>query len=149
MRMLLVVLGFRGCRLAVIYPEITAMQTKAVLSAANAAQGKGAIVNLKLMIPLITTDHEVEEIVPVIKNVAEQLFKETGKTVAYDIGTMIEVPRACLRADAIIQEGDISFVSFGTNDLTQMTYGFSRDDSDRFLPYYVQKVLLLSVYVLL
>jgi pyruvate,orthophosphate dikinase len=136
------VLGFRGCRLSIIHPHITEMQTRAAIGAALDAQDAGFTVNLKLMIPLISTDHEIEEIAPVIRAVAKELFDKRGKSVPYDIGTMIEVPRACLRADAIAKEGDINFVSFGTNDLTQMTYGFSRDDSDRFLPYYLQKKII-------
>ena len=120
------------------------MQTTAALGAAIAAHEEGCPVHLKLMIPLVSTDHEIEEIAPVIRAAAEKLFISTGKKISYDVGTMIEVPRACLRADAIVTEGDVSFVSFGTNDLTQMVYGFSRDDSDCFLPHYVQKKLVAS-----
>lgn len=135
-------LGFRGCRLSIVHPAITAMQTAAALGAALDAQDQGVAVKLKLMIPLVSTDHEVEEIAPVIRAAAAALFEARGKSVPFDMGCMIEVPRACLRADAIVEEGDISFVSFGTNDLTQMVYGFSRDDSERFLPYYIQKRLV-------
>ena len=120
------------------------MQTTAALSAAIAAQGEGCPVLLKLMIPLVSTDHEIEEIAPVVRAAADKLFVTTGKSVTYDLGTMIEVPRACLRADAIVTEGDVNFVSFGTNDLTQMVYGFSRDDSESFLPHYVKKKLVAS-----
>lgn len=120
-------LGFRGCRLTIKYPEITLMQVKAIISAALEAQAGGAEVHPEIMIPLTATSKELEQIVPVVEAEIKKVFAANGGTaVPYKLGTMIEVPRACLTAEKIAPF--VSFISFGTNDLTQMTWGFSRDD---------------------
>ena len=142
-------MGFRGVRLSVVQPEITEMQTKAMVGALFDANQEGLVLpRVELMLPLVCTDHEVEVVAPVIKNAAAatvaEVAKVSGLTFTYRIGTMVEVPRACLRADAIASEGDISFVSFGTNDLTQLMFGFSRDDAGSFLPDYMERHLLAN-----
>ena len=133
-------LGHRGCRLGITYPEITEMQTRAIIEAAIEVQEKGTKVFPEIMVPLIGSAEEFADQKAVIKKTAEQVFKETGKKVKYLIGTMIEVPRAALTADEIAPLAD--FFSFGTNDLTQMTFGFSRDDIGKFLPDYLEKKML-------
>ncbi len=133
-------LGHRGCRLGITYPEITEMQTRAIIEAAIEVQENGTKVFPEIMVPLIGSAEEFEDQKAVIKATAEQVFKETGKKVEYLIGTMIEVPRAALTADEIAPLAD--FFSFGTNDLTQMTFGFSRDDIGKFLPDYLEKKML-------
>ncbi|MCX6842477.1 MAG: pyruvate, phosphate dikinase [candidate division WOR-3 bacterium] len=133
-------LGNRGCRLGIIMPEITEMQARAVFEAACAVKRSGVEVRPEVMIPLVSDVVELARQRSVVERIAEQVFKETGVTVGYQVGTMIEVPRAAVTADAIAREAD--FFSFGTNDLTQMTYGFSRDDVGAFLPQYLQRGIL-------
>lgn len=130
-------LGHRGCRLGVTYPEITAMQTRAIIEAAAEIAKEGKKVFPEIMVPLVGHYKELANQAKVIRETADAVQKEKGVTVAYTIGTMIEVPRAAVTADEIAQHAE--FFSFGTNDLTQMTSGFSRDDSEHYLPYYIQK----------
>lgn len=133
-------LGHRGCRLGITYPEITEMQTRAIIEAAIEVQDKGIKVLPEIMVPLIGSAEEFKDQKTVIKTTADKVFEEKGKKVDYLIGTMIEVPRAALLADEIAELAD--FFSFGTNDLTQMAFGFSRDDIGKFLPYYLEKKIL-------
>ena len=133
-------LGHRGCRLGITYPEITTMQARAIFEAAVAVSKEGIPVHPEVMVPLVGTEAELANQRALIEQVAEHVFAEEGHQIAYLIGTMIEVPRAALRADAIARSAD--FFSFGTNDLTQMTFGFSRDDAGSFLPFYVEHGLL-------
>ena len=127
-------LGHRGCRLGITYPEITEMQTRAIIEAALAVKDRGIDVHPEIMIPLVGSLKEIQNQANVIHTTAEKVFAEQGKTVAYKVGTMIEVPRAALTANEIATVAE--FFSFGTNDLTQMTFGFSRDDAPKFLKYY-------------
>ena len=127
-------LGHRGCRLGNTYPEITEMQARAIIEAAIDCKEKGIDVHPEIMVPLVGVVKELEMQSEVIRKTAEKVFEERGTTVSYKIGTMIEVPRAALVADKIAQYAD--FFSFGTNDLTQMTFGYSRDDAPKFLKYY-------------
>ena len=127
-------LGHRGCRLGNTYPEITEMQARAIIEAALNVKAKGIDVHPEIMVPLLGVIKELEMQARIINATAQQVFAERGETVAYKIGTMIEVPRAALVADQIAQVAD--FFSFGTNDLTQMTFGYSRDDAPKFLKYY-------------
>ncbi len=129
-------LGFRGCRLAVIYPEILEMQVQAIMRAAVAVANEGIEVHPEIMIPLVGHVKEYAFCKKHAQKAIQGVFEESGKTIAHKIGTMIEVPRGAITADEIAEEAD--FFSFGTNDLTQMTCGFSRDDSERFLGPYVQ-----------
>lgn len=133
-------MGHRGCRLAVTYPEIARMQTRAVMEAAiEVAQEKGYDIVPEIMIPLVGDKKELKFVKDVVVETAEQVKKEKGSDMAYHIGTMIEIPRAALMADEIAEEAE--FFSFGTNDLTQMTFGFSRDDAGKFLSsYYESKI---------
>ncbi len=133
-------LGHRGCRLSITYPEIAEMQTRAVIEAAINVTREGKIkVNPEIMIPLVGDIKELKYVKKVVVETAEKVFAEQGITLPYEVGTMIEVPRAALLADEIAQEAE--FFSFGTNDLTQMTFGFSRDDAGKFLEdYYAKKV---------
>jgi len=131
-------LGFRGCRLSVVYPEILRMQVRAIIEGAIAVTDKGIEVNPEIMIPLVGTVKEYTYCRDIALEVINAVFKETGKSITYKIGTMIEVPRAALTADEIAKEAE--FFSFGTNDLTQMTCGFSRDDSAKFLEPYVNDI---------
>ena len=133
-------LGHRGCRLGIVYHEITEMQTRAIIEAALNVKKKGVHVIPEIMVPLVSTAREFREQAVVIRATAEQVFEERGDTVDFRIGTMIEVPRAALTADYIAK--DAEFFSFGTNDLTQMTFGFSRDDAGKFLPIYIEKGLV-------
>jgi pyruvate,orthophosphate dikinase len=135
-------LGHRGCRLAVTYPEIYEMQTKAILrAAAELMREKGETPNVKIMIPLVAHAGEFRLLRKVIEGAAEGLFEEIGMTVRFQVGTMIETPRAALTADEIAKNAD--FFSFGTNDLTQMTFGFSRDDVEaKFIPQYIELGIL-------
>lgn len=133
-------LGHRGCRLAVTYPEIAVMQTEAVIQAALAVKKKGVSVLPEIMIPLIGTEKEFNFLKDVVVETAEAVFDREGETVEYLVGTMIEIPRACLVADKVAETAQ--FFSFGTNDLTQMTFGYSRDDAGVFLPEYVEKEIL-------
>jgi len=129
-------LGLRGCRLGIAYPEITEMQSRAIFEAAVYIKTHGGDPRLEIMVPLITSIEEMRNQTAIIRSVAEQVFKEKGATVNYIVGTMIELPRACLTADQIAEEAE--FFSFGTNDLTQTTFGISRDDINQFLPAYMK-----------
>ena len=133
-------LGLRGCRLGITYPEITTMQTKAILGAAVRLKREGYQPRPEIMVPLVGTYKELEQQQNVIKAAAGELFKEEGMEVEFKLGTMIEIPRAALTADQIAKHAD--YFSFGTNDLTQMTYGYSRDDVSRFLPTYLDNKIL-------
>src|SRR3546814_4537418 len=131
-------LGHRGCRLGLTYPEIYEMQARAIFEAAiNVAIESGVAPIPEVMIPLVATRKELELTKTVVVKAAEAVFAETGRTVDYLIGTMIELPRAALKAGEIAEVGE--FFSFGTNDLTQTTIGISRDDAGRFLTQYVDK----------
>ncbi|HZK21698.1 MAG TPA: pyruvate, phosphate dikinase [Oscillospiraceae bacterium] len=134
-------MGHRGCRLAVTFPEIAEMQTTAVIKAALKvnAENNGYTVVPEIMIPLVGEVKELEFVKNIVVETAERLIKESGATLKYYVGTMIEIPRACITADEIAKEAE--FFSFGTNDLTQMTFGFSRDDASKFLDaYYDTKI---------
>ena len=133
-------MGHRGCRLAVTYPEIAAMQTRAVLQAAiNVKKECGYDIIPEIMIPLVGSRKELAFVKKIVDETAKQVFAEQGITLEYHVGTMIEIPRAAITADEIAEEAE--FFSFGTNDLTQMTFGFSRDDAGKFLgAYYDNKI---------
>ncbi len=133
-------LGHRGCRLGITYPEITEMQARAIIEAAVAVDKRGIKTHAEVMIPLIATVKEMENQAAIVRRVAEEVFKEKGRHVHYLVGTMIELPRACLVADEIAKEAE--FFSFGTNDLTQTTFGFSRDDINKVLPTYLAEGIL-------
>jgi pyruvate,orthophosphate dikinase len=133
-------LGHRGCRLGITYPEITEMQSRAIFEAAVACEKAGIKTHAEVMIPLISTVKEMSNQGAIVKLVADEVFKEKGKHVHYLVGTMIELPRACLIADEIAKEAE--FFSFGTNDLTQTTFGFSRDDINKVLPTYLGEGIL-------
>ncbi|NLE32011.1 MAG: pyruvate, phosphate dikinase, partial [Bacteroidales bacterium] len=133
-------LGHRGCRLGNTYPEITEMQTRAILGAALELQAEGVVAIPEIMIPLTGILYEFLEQEKVIRTTAEALFAETGRRIEYKVGTMIEIPRAALTANRIATAAE--FFSFGTNDLTQMTFGYSRDDIASFLPIYLEKKIL-------
>jgi len=133
-------LGHRGCRLGIYWPEITEMQARAIFEAACQVTGEGVEAHPEVMIPLVGTVEELRRQRKVVVETARQVFKETGIKVDYLVGTMIELPRACLVADQIAKEAD--FFSFGTNDLTQTTFGLSRDDAGKFLPFYVREGIL-------
>lgn len=133
-------LGLRGCRLSVLYPEITEMQVRAIIGAAIEATRAGCKPHPEIMIPLVVNVREVRLITDIIDSVIQQIVKDAGMSIPYKIGTMMETPRACLGADRIA--GAVEFMSFGTNDLTQMTYGFSRDDVGKFVPEYLRKKLI-------
>ena len=133
-------MGHRGCPLAITYPEIARMQTRAVIEAAINVKKEGKTVIPEIMIPLIGTVNELKYVKNIVVKTAEEIIKETGVDLKYEVGTMIEIPRAALTADEIAKEAE--FFSFGTNDLTQMTFGFSRDDASKFLnDYYKKKIL--------
>ena len=133
-------LGHRGCRLGNTYPEITEMQTRAIIEAALNLKERGIICKPEIMVPLIGTVKEFEAQESIIRTTAEIIFQERNDRVEYLVGTMIEIPRAALMADLIAEKAD--FFSFGTNDLTQMTFGYSRDDAGKFLPIYIEKGIL-------
>jgi pyruvate,orthophosphate dikinase len=134
-------LGHRGCRLGISYPEIYEMQARAIFEAAvEAAKTTGSAPVPEIMIPLVATRRELEITRAQVDAVAQQVFAETGTHIEYYVGTMIELPRACLTADKIAEVAD--FFSFGTNDLTQTTFGLSRDDAGKFLPLYVEKGIM-------
>ena len=133
-------LGHRGCRLGITYPEITEMQARAIFEAMVAVDKEGIKTHAEVMIPLISTVKEMENQGAIVRRVAEEVFKEKGRHVHYLVGTMIELPRACLVADEIAKEAE--FFSFGTNDLTQTTFGFSRDDINKVLPTYLDEGIL-------
>ncbi|HEY6191475.1 MAG TPA: pyruvate, phosphate dikinase [Bacteroidota bacterium] len=128
-------LGNRGCRLGIVFPEITEMQARAIFEAACQAKREGIDVHPEVMIPLVGFVRELEEQEKIVRRVAEEVFRERGERVSYLVGTMIELPRAAITADAIA--GVAEFFSFGTNDLTQTTLGVSRDDAGSFLPLYI------------
>ena len=130
-------MGHRGCRLAVTYPEIAKMQTRAVIEAAINVTKEGKVVEPEIMIPLTGDVKELAFVKKIVVETADEIIKEAKADVHYQVGTMIEIPRAALLADEIAKEAE--FFSFGTNDLTQMTYGFSRDDAGKFLGDYVEK----------
>ncbi len=133
-------MGHRGCRLAVTYPEICEMQTTAIIKAAiNVSKKTGKLVSPEIMVPLVLEERELKFVKNIISTTADKLIAESGLDMQYHVGTMIEIPRAALLADEIAK--DAEFFSFGTNDLTQMTFGFSRDDAGKFLPaYYENKI---------
>ncbi len=133
-------LGHRGCRLGITFPEITAMQTRAILSAACELKKEGKNPMPEIMVPLIGILHELKQQKEIIQKTAKEVFAEYGIEVEFEIGTMIEIPRAALTADRIATEAE--YFSFGTNDLTQMTFGYSRDDIASFLPVYLDKKIL-------
>jgi len=133
-------LGHRGCRLGITYPEITEMQTRAIIEAATELSNAGHKILPEIMIPLVGNINEFKHQKEVVLKTADAVMKESGTTIKFLIGTMIEVPRAALTADAIASEAD--FFSFGTNDLTQMTFGYSRDDVANFMPVYLQEGIL-------
>ncbi|KAL8047791.1 hypothetical protein ABFX02_07G023200 [Erythranthe guttata] len=133
-------LGFRGCRLGISYPELTEMQVRAIFQAAILLSNQGYTVLPEIMVPLIGTPQELSHQVSLIRGVAKKVFSEMGTSLNYKVGTMIEIPRAALVADEIAVEAE--FFSFGTNDLTQMTFGYSRDDVGKFLPIYLAKGIL-------
>jgi len=133
-------LGHRGCRLGNTYPEITEMQTRAIIEAALNLKTKGIKAIPEIMVPLIGTLKEYIAQEEIIRATAKKVFDERNDTIAYLVGTMIEIPRAALTADLIAQRAE--FFSFGTNDLTQMTFGYSRDDAGKFLPIYIKKGIL-------
>ena len=133
-------MGHRGCRLAITYPEIAKMQTRAVIEAAINVQNEGKTVIPEIMIPLVGTVKELKYVKNIVVETADAIIKEKDVNLKYEVGTMIEIPRAALTADEVAEEAE--FFSFGTNDLTQMTFGFSRDDATKFLgDYYKKKIL--------
>jgi pyruvate,orthophosphate dikinase len=133
-------LGHRGCRLGTTYPEITEMQAQAIIEAACHVAKKGVKVYPEIMIPLIGTKEELVDQKKIVDETAETVMKKAGIRVKYLVGTMIEIPRAALTADRVAEAAE--FFSYGTNDLTQMTYGYSRDDAGKFLPEYIEKGIL-------
>ena len=133
-------LGHRGCRLGITFPEITAMQTRAILTAACELKKEGFDPKPEIMVPLIGILYEFKQQKEIIQATAEEVFAEQGVKIDFEIGTMIEIPRAALTADKIAKEAE--YFSFGTNDLTQMTFGYSRDDIASFLPAYLEKKIL-------
>ena len=133
-------LGHRGCRLGITYPEITEMQARAIFEAACRVVSRGKKVTVEVMIPLVALVEELRRQTDIVRRVAREVFQAEGRAVPYLVGTMIELPRAALTADEIAKQAD--FFSFGTNDLTQTTFGLSRDDAGRFLPFYVEHGIL-------
>ncbi|HEY1767544.1 MAG TPA: pyruvate, phosphate dikinase [Terracidiphilus sp.] len=130
-------LGLRGCRLGITFPEITEMQARAIIEAAVQVKSKGGDPHVEIMIPLIGSIEEMRNQAAIVRRIAEDVFKEKGAKVDYMVGTMIELPRAALTADQVAEEAE--FFSFGTNDLTQTTFGISRDDINNFLPAYLKQ----------
>ncbi|OGW42678.1 MAG: pyruvate, phosphate dikinase [Nitrospirae bacterium GWD2_57_8] len=133
-------LGHRGCRLGIVYPEITRMQTRAIIEAACDLAKKGKKVVPEIMVPLVGAVKELKNQKDLIKATAEEVMKKKGVRIEYLVGTMIELPRACVTADEIAKEAE--FFSFGTNDLTQTTFGFSRDDAGKFINQYIETTIL-------
>ncbi len=133
-------LGHRGCRLGITDPQISSMQARAIFEAAVEAAKEGVKVLPEVMIPLVSTAKEMANQAAIIRSVAEDVFREKKMRVKYMVGTMVELPRAAVTADEIAQEAE--FFSFGTNDLTQTTFGFSRDDINKFLPSYLEQGIL-------
>lgn len=133
-------LGLRGCRLGLLYPEITEMQARAIIYGAAEAKTNGYDPQPEIMVPLVSIDKELSVATTLITETAKQAMKDLGTHVDYTLGSMLELPRACLLADQLAPM--VKFMSFGTNDLTQSTFGFSRDDVGGFLPSYIdQKVV--------
>ncbi len=130
-------MGHRGCRLSITYPEIAVMQTKAIIEAAINVKKEGEKIFPEIMVPLVGEVKELKYVKDIITQTADKLISESGIELKYHVGTMIEIPRACLVADEIAKEAE--FFSFGTNDLTQLTYGFSRDDAGKFLKFYYDR----------
>ena len=135
-------MGHRGCRLSITYPEIVVMQTKAIIGAAISCSKNGVVVKPEIMVPLVGDVNELKYIKDIIKEVCDDMISSSNVSIKYMIGTMIEVPRATVMADEIAKEAE--FFSFGTNDLTQMTYGMSRDDASKFLSDYYDKKIFLN-----
>ena len=137
-------MGHRGCRLAVTYPEIAAMQTRAVIKAAIAVQARQPEWDVvpEIMIPLVGEIKELAYVKNIVVKTADEVIAAAGSKIHYKVGTMIEIPRAAITADEIATEAE--FFSFGTNDLTQMTFGFSRDDAGKFLGAYYEKKIYES-----
>ena len=133
-------LGFRGCRLSVVFPEITEMQVRAIIGAAVQAVEEGFEPLPEIMIPLVINVREIRLVNEIIEQGIQEMLHDRGVSIPYKIGTMMETPRACLGADRLAPQ--VEFMSFGTNDLTQMTYGFSRDDAGKFIPQYLDKKLI-------
>ncbi|MBU0518876.1 pyruvate, phosphate dikinase, partial [bacterium] len=133
-------LGHRGCRLGIVYPEITEMQARAIFEAAANVIKEGVMVMPEIMIPLVSHVNELKEQTAIVRKVAEEVIKEKSVVLEYTVGTMIELPRAALTAHQIAEVAE--FFSFGTNDLTQTTFGFSRDDAGKFLPDYIDRNIL-------
>jgi len=133
-------LGLRGCRLSIVFPQIVQMQVSAIIGAACELKAKGRDVRPEIMIPLVGHVNELKVLKKKLEQVAKDTMKEAGVRVSYKFGTMIEIPRACLTADEIAKEAQ--FFSFGTNDLTQMTFGISRDDAGGFLPQYIEQKII-------
>jgi pyruvate,orthophosphate dikinase len=133
-------LGHRGCRLGITYPEITEMQTRAIIEAALNLKERGIEAKPEIMVPLIGTLAEFVSQEKIIRDTANKVFEERNDTIEFLVGTMIEIPRAALTANLIAQRAE--FFSFGTNDLTQMAFGYSRDDAGKFLPIYIEKGIL-------
>jgi pyruvate,orthophosphate dikinase len=133
-------MGHRGCRLSITYPEILEMQTRAIIEAAIELTKQGYKIKPEIMIPVVGLVSEVKILKGQIVKITDELMKKNNVEIEYKVGTMIEVPRACITADEIATEAE--FFSFGTNDLTQLTFGFSRDDSGKFLPDYIEKGIL-------
>jgi pyruvate,orthophosphate dikinase len=133
-------LGHRGCRLGITYPEITEMQARAIFQAAVTVANEGKVVIPEVMIPLVGTPQELKDQEQLVRRVAEEVFAKMGRRLEYLVGTMIEVPRAALVANDIAKIAE--FFSFGTNDLTQMTFGYSRDDYAPFAGIYIEKGIL-------
>jgi pyruvate,orthophosphate dikinase len=139
-------LGHRGCRLGITYPEVTEMQARAIFEAACDVAAKGKKVVPEVMIPLVGHVHELKDQAAVVRRVADEVMTKRGHKVEYLVGTMIEVPRAAVTSDQVAEEAQ--FFSFGTNDLTQLTFGYSRDDAGKFLPEYVtRKILPIDPFV--
>lgn len=133
-------LGLRGCRLGITHPEITEMQARAIFEAACIVAKEGRKVHPEIMIPLVSIVEELKRQKEIVCRVADEVMKEQGVKIEYLVGTMIELPRAALTADQIAEEAQ--FFSFGTNDLTQTTFGLSRDDAGKFIPMYIRQGIL-------
>ncbi|MBA7577752.1 Pyruvate, phosphate dikinase [subsurface metagenome] len=133
-------MGHRGCRLGISYPEITEMQARAIFEAAADLIRRHKKVHPEVMIPLVGHINELRDQAAIVRRVADEVMKEYGIKIKYAVGTMIEIPRAVVTADEIAQEAE--FFSFGTNDLTQMTFGFSRDDTGKFINKYIDKKIM-------
>ena len=133
-------LGLRGCRLGILYPEITQMQSRAIFEAACDVRKEGIEPMPEIMIPLVGTANELKQQAQVVRKAAEEVMRKRNTEIKYTVGTMIELPRAALTADRIAEVAE--FFSFGTNDLTQTTFGLSRDDAGKFLYYYYEKDIL-------